>query len=158
VQHKSKILPVYCTNVEIEIGKQQKITEWKKKCIFCMDYDRFSMITFHHWGVSSDAPHCNITLSCSKDNLVESYFTTLCFFSLVYPTTNICNKHSFLWCLMPLSVISWRSVLLVEETGENHRPGASHWQTLWHNVVHLTLSRIQTNNISGDRHRLHRYM
>jgi hypothetical protein len=28
-----------------------------------------------------------------------------------------------LWCLMPLSVISWRSVLLVEETkvpGENH--------------------------------------
>jgi hypothetical protein len=30
-------------------------------------------------------------------------------------------------------VISWRSVLLVEETGghsENHRPVASHWQTL----------------------------
>jgi hypothetical protein len=23
-------------------------------------------------------------------------------------------------------VISWRSVLLVEETGENHRPAASH--------------------------------
>jgi hypothetical protein len=34
--------------------------------------------------------------------------------------------------------ISWRSVLLVEETGvpgENHRPAASHWQTLSHNVV-----------------------
>jgi len=31
------------------------------------------------------------------------------------------------------SVISWRSVLLVEETGvsgENHRPVASNWQTL----------------------------
>ena len=28
-----------------------------------------------------------------------------------------------------ISVISWRSVLLVEETGENHR------QTLSHNVV-----------------------
>jgi hypothetical protein len=31
-----------------------------------------------------------------------------------------------------ISVISWRSVLLVEETGvpgENHRSGASHWQT-----------------------------
>ena len=30
-------------------------------------------------------------------------------------------------------IISWRSVLLVEETGvpgENHRPAASHWQTL----------------------------
>jgi hypothetical protein len=35
-----------------------------------------------------------------------------------------------------ISVISWRSVLLVEETGvpgENHRPLASHWQTLSHN-------------------------
>jgi ABC-type uncharacterized transport system permease subunit len=25
-----------------------------------------------------------------------------------------------------ISVISWRSALLVEETGENHRPAASH--------------------------------
>jgi hypothetical protein len=25
-----------------------------------------------------------------------------------------------------ISVISWRSVLLVEETGENHKPAASH--------------------------------
>jgi len=46
-----------------------------------------------------------------------------------------------LWCLTPLStifhlVISWRSVLLVEENGvpgENHRPVVSHWQTLSHN-------------------------
>jgi len=33
--------------------------------------------------------------------------------------------------------ISWRSVLLVDETGahrENHRLAASHWQTLSHNV------------------------
>jgi len=37
-----------------------------------------------------------------------------------------------------ISVISWRSVLLVEETGENHRPVASHWQTLSHNVVSST--------------------
>jgi hypothetical protein len=36
-----------------------------------------------------------------------------------------------------ISVISWRSVLLEEETGvpgENHRPVASHWQT-----YHITL-------------------
>ena len=35
-----------------------------------------------------------------------------------------------------ISVISWRSVLLVEETGvprENHRPAVSHWQTSSHN-------------------------
>jgi hypothetical protein len=37
-----------------------------------------------------------------------------------------------------ISVISWRSVLLMEETGvpgENHRPATSHRRTLSHNVV-----------------------
>jgi hypothetical protein len=34
--------------------------------------------------------------------------------------------------------------------GENHRPVASHWHTLSHNVVHLALVEIPTNNISGD--------
>jgi hypothetical protein len=29
-----------------------------------------------------------------------------------------------------ISVISWRSVILVEETEESHLPVASHWQTL----------------------------
>ena len=40
-----------------------------------------------------------------------------------------------------ISVISWRSILLMEETGvfgENHRPVASHLQTLSHNVVSST--------------------
>ena len=40
-----------------------------------------------------------------------------------------------------ISVISWQSVLLVEETGvprENHPPVASHWQTISHNVVSST--------------------
>ena len=35
-----------------------------------------------------------------------------------------------------IAAISWRSVLLVEETGvpeENQRPVASNWQTLSHN-------------------------
>jgi hypothetical protein len=46
-------------------------------------------------------------------------------------------------------VISWRSVLLMEETGvagETHQPVASHFQTLSHNVVSgtLCLSRIRT--------------
>ena len=37
-----------------------------------------------------------------------------------------------------ISVISWWSVLLVEETGvpgENHWPAVCHWQTLSHNIV-----------------------
>ena len=56
-----------------------------------------------------------------------------------------------------ISVISWPSVLLVKETGENHRPATNHWQTLSHNVVSSTpcLNRIRTH-VSGDRHCLHR--
>ena len=45
-----------------------------------------------------------------------------------------------------ISVVSWWSVLLVEETGrpgDNHQPVASHWQTLLHNVVHLALIEIR---------------
>jgi len=82
------------------------------------------------------------------------------------------------WCLTPLSTIFqlhrggqfywWRKLEdqekttdLSEETGgpwENHRPVASHWQTLSHNVVYIALSGSRTHNISGDRHWLHRYL
>jgi hypothetical protein len=40
-----------------------------------------------------------------------------------------------------ISVISWQSVLSVEETrvpGENHQPAASHGQTLSYNVISST--------------------
>jgi hypothetical protein len=42
-----------------------------------------------------------------------------------------------------ISVITWRSVLLVAETGipgENHQPAASQCQTLSHNVVSVHLA------------------
>ena len=54
-----------------------------------------------------------------------------------------------------ISVKSWLSVLLMDETGgpgKNHRPVASHRQTLSHNVVHHALIEIRTHNISGDSH------
>jgi len=53
-----------------------------------------------------------------------------------------------------ISFISWRSVLLVEETGipgENHRSVASHWQTLSHNVVWSTPRHERGSNFCGDR-------
>ena len=53
-----------------------------------------------------------------------------------------------------ISVISWRSVLLMEETGvpgENHRPAASHLQTLSHNVVSSTPHLSGTHDVNGDR-------
>jgi uncharacterized heparinase superfamily protein len=46
--------------------------------------------------------------------------------------------------------ISWRSVVLIAETGEPgeyDRPAASHSQTLSHNVVSST-----PHNVSGDMH------
>ena len=46
-----------------------------------------------------------------------------------------------------ITVISWQSGLLVEETRglkETQRSASSHWQTLSHNVVHLALMVIRT--------------
>jgi len=62
-----------------------------------------------------------------------------------------------------ISVISWRLVLLVEGTGvpwENHRPAASHGQTVSHNVESSTpcLGGIRTRSASGARQLMHRYM
>jgi hypothetical protein len=55
---------------------------------------------------------------------------------------------------MCISVISWRSILLMEETGlpeENQRPAASQWLTLSHNLVSSTshTSEIQTLVVIG---------
>jgi hypothetical protein len=73
------------------------------------------------------------------------------------------NNGLGLWCFNAtfnnISVISWRSVVLMEETGipeENYRPAASHRQTLSHNVVSRTpryeWDYIQTHNVSAYGH------
>ena len=48
-----------------------------------------------------------------------------------------------------ISVLSWLSVLLVEEngvSGENHRPAACHSQILSHNAVSSTARHKQDSN------------
>jgi hypothetical protein len=83
--------------------------------------------------------------------------STNCSWITKWPLVNFVCLMVFYVTFNNISAISWRSVLLVEETGgpgENHRPVTSHWQTLLQNVVHLALIDIRTH-ISGDRHWLH---
>jgi len=78
---------------------------------------------------------------------------------LVYFTVNKMNELIGNWLMVfnSILVISWQSVLLVEEIGvptENRQPAASHGQTLSHNIVSSTLclSGVRTHNISSDSH------
>jgi hypothetical protein len=96
--------------------------------------------------------------------------TNLMFWWTLFKVNVLVEVCFGLWCLTPLllrqnktqlllqnlisinqkhqvSLLLWQSVLLVEETRENHRPAVSHWQTLSHYVVSSTprLSGIQTS-------------
>ena len=77
---------------------------------------------------------------------MSSDFTTfsvleLCPYIFVFSTLGGCDGNGVYATFNNISIISWRSVLLIEETGvpeENNRPATSHWQTLSHSVVSST--------------------
>jgi hypothetical protein len=54
-----------------------------------------------------------------------------------------------------ISVISWRLVLLVDETGENNRHVTSYWQILSYNVVSLQFwytRWLEETRVLGENH------
>jgi hypothetical protein len=120
---------------------------------------------FHHALRKCIAKHhdhnlCNIT-PLTNTTLFQSVVRYVRYNLIGWIVCQICSNFSslrpmnaiseLLWSLLlvvrfmmlnftfnNISVKSWWSVLLVEETGvtgENHLPVVSHWQTLSHNVV-----------------------
>ena len=79
-------------------------------------------VSFFQFGLTFK-PFFTLT-NCEFNNVEKSI--GLAWFVVFYATFN------------NISVISWQSVLLVGETGGYHRPVASHWQALSHNVVSNT--------------------
>jgi hypothetical protein len=65
---------------------------------------------------------------CFSNNIFQDYGVRVMGFNATFNNISVTG-------------ISWRPVLLVEETGvpaENHRPTTSHWQKLSHNIVSST--------------------
>ena len=79
-----------------------------------------NLCCLHHWSI--------LSTSAVSTWIYSSEIVRLVWFMVFNYNTTFNN----------ISVISCRSVLLVKETGvpeENHKPVASHWQTLSHNAV-----------------------
>ena len=70
-----------------------------------------------------------------------SYFIRICqgYIVLPYSMFGLVCFMVFYANFNNISFISWLSILLLEETRENHRPVASHCHTLSYNVVLSTL-------------------
>jgi hypothetical protein len=112
------------------------------------------------WSTSASWKSINILLKLHKYILLQriGYNYTYNDIRLNLISLNLVTSNIFFGVFNAtfnnISAISWKPVLLVEETGV---PGENHWsvshcQTLSHNVVSSTpcLSGVRTQNISGD--------
>ena len=91
------------------------------------------MVIFGEKKAHNAYPNISFLLkSPSVSSGSQKSLTSLLHLSLVSEDCILLNMHQGfgLWCLNATfnntSVMSWRSVLLVEETGENNRPAAGH--------------------------------
>ena len=89
-----------------------------------------------HYLSTKDNPYQYLS---TKENTLVTISSSWRGHNDIQHTSKLFGKHASLWCMEfndtfnYISVISWRSVLLVEETGvpgENPRPVASHWQNV----------------------------
>ena len=106
---------------------------------------------FHTVEIIPKSHYTLIVIQVSENDVVKSagliLFQLFHWLQLFSSKSCLPNGWFVVWFMVfnttfnNISVISWRSVLLVEETGipgENYRPVASHWQILSHNVVSST--------------------
>jgi hypothetical protein len=131
-----------------------------KKYIFVDLYDTYSNIPNFNPIINNSSFHISTPMISPKVYMTTIYkFCSYCSFQI--STLDISydiDLHILLifnipdfdpWYLVMTSVISWWSVLLVEQTGrsgENQRPVASHRQTLSHNMVSSTLHHERDSN------------
>ena len=98
-------------------------TNFKIQCGGFYDYENGGSFKLYKFGYRSDYNKAYIWFHKGGEYFL---FFVRRLFMVFYATFN------------NISVLSWLSVLLVEETGENHRPVAINKQTWSHNVVSST--------------------
>jgi len=120
--HTFKNCNVRSTDKNIDIWLEYK---WKQSVI---------IFTCYQQKTNNQSIYLKQTIRVSRVPYFSPEFVWFCFVWFMVFNANFNN----------ISVISWWSVLLVEETGipwENHQPVPRHWQTLFGPVINNTNTR-----------------